>query len=373
MRPSRFLMVMFVLLALPFVLGGRGVGQTAADSYGPTPRVSSREQNVGSSSRIATFVVGTGSVTAVTVPLGISLQGVVVGQFNDTTGHHGFLRAIDGSVTQLDVPGVTNQTYPTGINNAGVVVGWYFLDTFGTYFGFTRPTDGISYTTFTVPGSSAGTFATAINNNGVVAGGFLDSSGLHGFLRDAAGNVTTFDPPGSVGTTVTGINDLNEVVGYYILAPGAPAHGFLRNGAGKFTVFNAAPGKNTLPTAINNSGVVAGHFDDNNRVNIHSFVRDALGKITIFDAPRAGEQFNEGTQATCINNSGQIAGYYTTTGGVGLSFSRDPSGNILVFEAPPSTGGPPATYASAINAKGQITGSYNTYLSDNEEAGFIRY
>src|ERR1700740_2252999 len=122
MRPSRFVMIS-VLLALAFASGGRGLAQIVADSHGSTATVSPLEQNVGASSSIATFVVGTGSVTAVTVPLGISLQGVVVGQFDDTTGHHGFLRAIDGSVTQLDVPSVTNQTYPTGINNAGVVVG----------------------------------------------------------------------------------------------------------------------------------------------------------------------------------------------------------------------------------------------------------
>jgi hypothetical protein len=39
---------------------------------------------------------------------------------------HGFLLDVDGSYTALDVPGAIQTTVASGINNAGVIVGYWY-------------------------------------------------------------------------------------------------------------------------------------------------------------------------------------------------------------------------------------------------------
>jgi hypothetical protein len=73
--------------------------------------------------------------------------------------------------------------------------------------------------------SVRGTFALGINNKDEVVGFYYDS--LHrqnGFLF-SNGNYTTIDDPlGLNGTYATGINDASKIVGYY-LAPGVNSDG----------------------------------------------------------------------------------------------------------------------------------------------------
>ena len=57
--------------------------------------------------------------------------------------------------------------------------------------------------------ASQGTMATCINTAGTIAGIYIDSSGNeHGFVRSAAGDYTTFNPPNDTykGGMVSGIN-----------------------------------------------------------------------------------------------------------------------------------------------------------------------
>jgi hypothetical protein len=67
-------------------------------------------------------------------------------------------------------------------------------------------------------GSFEGTVTAGINAEGTITGNYFDANfSSHGFLRTRAGTFTTFDPPGSNGTTFpSGIND-------------AGAAGFLRS------------------------------------------------------------------------------------------------------------------------------------------------
>src|SRR5262249_52670538 len=80
--------------------------------------------------------------------------------------------------------------------------------------------------TFDPPGSTF-TDVKALNDAGVAAGVYEDaSSHSHGFIRDAGGNITTFDPPGGSGIgSVTALNDHGQVAGSYSHRPGLP-HAF---------------------------------------------------------------------------------------------------------------------------------------------------
>jgi hypothetical protein len=86
----------------------------------------------------------------------------------------------------FDVPGATI-TSPTGINDAGTISG-YYQDSGSTYHGFVRAADG-TITRINIPGAGIeGTVASAINANEAIVGWFGDANdAAHGFERDSAG------------------------------------------------------------------------------------------------------------------------------------------------------------------------------------------
>lgn len=116
--------------------------------------------------------------------------------------------------------------------------------------------------TSTVPGGFLGTEATGVNDSNQVVGFYGDSSGtFHGYLW-SAGQFTGIDYPGSTGTVATGINNAGQIVGYYF-GGGAPGcHGFLLSG-GTFSSFdfNLPSGLQcTVPVGINDSGQIVGTY-----------------------------------------------------------------------------------------------------------------
>jgi hypothetical protein len=71
-------------------------------------------------------------------------------------------------------------------------------------------------TSFDVPGNSHGTFAFGINDQGTVAGTWkdFDTGDFEGFERAADGTITTFDPSGSIETSVNSIDVKGTIVGF---------------------------------------------------------------------------------------------------------------------------------------------------------------
>jgi hypothetical protein len=77
-----------------------------------------------------------------------------------------------------------------------------------------------------------------------------------------------------------------------------------------YTTFDPPNSISTQPTSINQQGAIAGWFADMNGVN-HGFLRAHDGTITIFDAPNLGTaQGQPGTQPTAINQAGVVTGLY---------------------------------------------------------------
>jgi hypothetical protein len=199
---------------------------------------------------------GTG-YTQGTIPVSINTAGVIAGTYSDTNNVcHGFLRAADGTITApIDVPGAGTSggtkhffvgTIPLSINAAGDITGRYNLESSGVSHAFVRAADGTITAPIDVPGASTsfggehylaylGTAAFNINTAGDIAGGYSDASGvLHGFVRAANGNITTFDAPGAgtagtsllPGTIAVSINAAADIAGTYADASGA-FHGFV--------------------------------------------------------------------------------------------------------------------------------------------------
>ena len=157
----------------------------------------------------------------ITFAYGINDAGLVVGQFETPEQidgfHHGFVK--DGTTyTRIDVPGATD-TYASGINNAGQIVGRNFINDSGGTGGVAVMWSSATPTRLdTVIG---GDFSSAldINNLGQIVGlrGYLpDISSWSAFQYDSvSGHVTAL--PGLGGTfrsVATSINDFGIAAGY---------------------------------------------------------------------------------------------------------------------------------------------------------------
>ena len=176
-----------------------------------------------------------------------------------------------------------------------------------------------------------------------------------------------FDPPNASSTTVTGINDAGDIVGYFQDSQTNATRGFVRGRAGNIIVFDAAPNASeTTPAAINAAGDVAGFFFDP-VIGIRSFLRDAQGVTTTFDVPQPNPSSHEVGFAMAIDNSGVIAGFIIPCPGCDtwVGFVRDRQGNITSFESIPHGSVP-----TSINERGDVAGITSPFFPSQE--GFLR-
>jgi hypothetical protein len=301
----------------------------------------------------------------------IDTAGDITGYYADATEKHGFVRAASGTIASFDASPNDAGGWGTkalAIDAAGVVTGFTGLPD-----AFMRAADG-TVTIIDVPGTLPNQIwpseAFAINAAGVVTGRFSDASGTyHGFVRAANGTFTPFDPPlvattwtgnGNVGTQPTSIDSAGDIAGTYTDTNGA-RHGFLRTVNGTITTFDA-PGADAGPCATSGMGAlicgtggfamddamdIVGVYVDDNNVS-HGFLRSgATGAFTAFDAPGAGTGSYEGTAAFAINAAGTIAGTYVDANSVLHGFVGTPpptptattlqaSQNTTVFNEPAS-------------------------------------
>ena len=181
------------------------------------------------------------SFSASTLPTKVSAGGTVVGTYTDSNlVNHGFTRDANGIITAVDVrgiaPGEYAQTLAVDINGSGVAVGATLKQSAPNqgWNNFVRAVDG-SYTLFNPPGLAYLSVSTpaGINDAGAIVGNFTDSAGaLHGYLRFSRGAILILDDPQASssaappGTVVTGINAKGAIVGYYFDQFNA-THGFV--------------------------------------------------------------------------------------------------------------------------------------------------
>jgi hypothetical protein len=224
--------------------------------------------------------------------------------------YQGFVRSPSGQIQIVQDPLDTTNTFTaaTGINDWGLVVGYFYNTAPNQYSGFFYGAG--TYVTYNVPGlpagsetdlfgindvgafcgdwrSSATNFANfvpfinwhgkvtsfpingsvynangniygscqAVNNLGWAAGTYQDLYENHGFLRSPNGTITTIDVPGATantlgqnesGTVVLGLNNLGWISGHFWDASGYE-HGFLRSPRGTYYQIDVADAATTLP------------------------------------------------------------------------------------------------------------------------------
>jgi hypothetical protein len=254
--------------------------------------------------------------------LGINDSGVIVGYFGlGSAGHPNIGYEIAPPYTSYSSnmqPGSV-QTQATGINNAGLTTGFWAPTNTGSdaNFGFIREPVGknFSYISATDPATGVPQVdqALGINNSNVAAGFYNDANGVtHPFTYDVSTSAyTTFKIGGAVNVAATGINDNNVVSGFYSTAKNS-TYGFVRNMTGGVVTHFKVPGStNTQLLGINNAGVAVGFYAGSDMIPHGLYYTPSTGAWTAVNDP-------EGTQGTVvngINNKGQLVGFFTDAAG----------------------------------------------------------
>ena len=215
-------------------------------AMGMATAVNSSNEIVGVANGQAFTLVGSTQTTLTpfastsSVALGVSDQGVVVGQYGlDSTHTPGFVD-INGTFTSVSPTMASLTTNVQGINNHGLAVGFYTEDG-TTQHGFTFDTTTMKITlladpstTRTMTGGLVLTQFLAINDSGVAVGYYqTNNNSQYGFLFDLASSTYTFldhpdaAPVNGVQTTqITGIDNAGEIAGFFVDAMGNQ-HGFV--------------------------------------------------------------------------------------------------------------------------------------------------
>jgi hypothetical protein len=153
-------------------------------------------------------------------------QGVAIGYYGDGTTSHTVTYSVSTGVWAA-LPDIPNYSQNDGysINDKGVAVGNAFEGS--TSVAWVWDPVSLSYSFFTVPGAAQySTSPSGINEKNEVAGYYADASGVyHGFLKQY-GTYTTIDVPGAAGTFLDGINNRGIIEGQIFSA--AFAAGALR-------------------------------------------------------------------------------------------------------------------------------------------------
>jgi probable HAF family extracellular repeat protein len=261
-----------------------------------------------------------------------------------------------------------------------------------------------TYTKITIPGF--GVYPTAINSTGTVLGNYYDTTFTeHGYIYQN-GTITTFDPPGSVGTTPAGISTNGEIVGSY-LDQNYTQHGFTlkisKTGVKTFTSVDYAGSPTFAFTGIDNAGLLFGNASgpDNAQLlvtyakktfttlistnnptlyhvsskgnlsgayaiypagqpypNLAAFV-EVAGAQTAITLPNAVNSIAYG-----INNSGTAVGYSATASNAQTGFVFV-NGKVSVVIAPGSVN----SYLTGINDSGASVGV--AFDAKNNETSYV--
>ncbi len=142
---------------------------------------------------------------------GVNDLGDIVGVFTRNGSNVGFLLH-QGKLTIISFPGAAGGTFPSSINNQGVIVGHYLTgEQRDGAHGFMWKSG--AFTNIAPPGTVA-TFPVKISNNGDVVGTYIDSPQFeHGFSFDK-GRYTTIDRPGFADTQIAAVNSFDNILGF---------------------------------------------------------------------------------------------------------------------------------------------------------------
>jgi len=245
----------------------------------------------------------------------------------------------------VNVPGST-QTYPSGINNAGVMVGSY-EDTANAFHGYILK--GKKITTLDVPRGS-NTSVGHLTRKGTIriVGSYKNSAGRYlGFLYQNGKYMDIPGPKGAIASGANGISDHGEIVGYYTDSSNV-THGFLLR-RGHYTTLTVYMAQITIASGVNDHGKLV-YWSVNGLTGVTtSYLYDIkTQQSTAINVPGATDSL-----ATDINNLGDVTYQWLDSSGVSHGALLD-GGKYYKFDDPKSV----SDYAEGINDFGAIVGAY---------------
>ncbi len=247
-------------------------------------------------------------------------------------------------LNSFDYPGATNTT-PIGINDNGDISG-YYVDGNNVTRGFIRLRNGTFLPAIVEPNDNGNsTRGQRINNSRVVCGYYSGNSAFHGFLF-SAGRFREFNLQGAQNTLIFANNDIGSFVGSY---GDLSTLGAFLNSGGVTTLFNVAGSGVTEPLGINNFDEIVGFYFDPS-FNAHGFLRDGAGTQT-FPMDFPGATF---TYLTDLNDSRIMVGLYGDPAGALHGFVLPPGSQAVPFDVP----GAVETGLNGINNSGIMCGRY---------------
>jgi hypothetical protein len=334
----------------------------------------------GAASAAQTFQVPGCTATA---PAAINDLNEVVGTATCGGLATAFIRDAAGHFTTYTIDG--KPTTATGVNIHGAVVGSYSVPDIADCipnpfplvqceFGYVRSPNG-SITTLNVPGLSGYVRPVAINASGQIAGNIAGNTANDRpqvFLRDDDGTfpfISPGPPPESfISQNITGLTDTGEIVGTgytgfccfqaFVRIPVPPSPPFGNNGKVIFV------GPSVYPTATFGTGIdrlgahIIGYaisFNPNNSTTTtQGFTQTPTGLPKLFPVPFAEFASPPGAPGG-INSHGE---------GVLENVYVAPNGVVTTITIPDCT----AVMAQAINDLGWVTGSCTLA---GESVGFL--
>jgi hypothetical protein len=171
-----------------------------------------------------------------------------------------------------------------GVNDAGLAVG-FWTDANGNNHGYTVNIHTGRFASVTDPvAPSASLTATAINGKGDIAGFYVNAAGnTDGFLLTPHGHFTDLAVPGASMTQALGVNGHDEVVGVYTVGTGAGAvtHGFTWTPGGGFATVDDPHGQGaTTVNGVNDAGDLVGFYTDA-AGNTDGFLATVIKPVTV--------------------------------------------------------------------------------------------
>jgi hypothetical protein len=253
-------------IAIPLPGPGQAVGindEGIVTGYYTDPATSDVLSFVSKRGELITGISGPGDTYTSLGPA--NNFGLESGNYGDLSNQQAVFYDIRrGTFTPLpEIPGLPF-SFGDGVNDFGHASGVAYpsgnWQTGGNGLGTNWIWDGEHYSFFEVPGAVNGTVAGGINDRDQVTGYFVDSSGLpQGFVKDGK-NFTTFNAPGALYTVAFGINNESVVSGLYV-NPDTSHHGYFWHDGQFVTVDVTLPTANgTLWYGSNSHGDLAGVF-----------------------------------------------------------------------------------------------------------------
>jgi hypothetical protein len=206
--------------------------------------------------------------SAQTQVTGLNNSGITVGFWVDRTADNSGFYTRGGHFYGVDFP-TSDSAHPRvdqllGVNDSEVAVGFY-TDKHGTNHSFSYDIVRRSFRTIRVAADTNVT-AAAINNVGDIAGSATNPSGTtEAFLKLSDGKVLHLNVPGATSTQAFGVNSGDDVVGDYTVGSGSSAvtHGFVWAPGFGFETVDApnATGGTTI-NGVNDRGDLVGFYVD---------------------------------------------------------------------------------------------------------------